>query len=370
MRGPQLVTLICYFTTINKFFFISRIKKKQPFFIMKKYIFSIILAMLTICSFAQTRTAVASGDWTDDNTWNPIGQPVSGEQIIIPSGMAVTIPNLSFVSLHTAPTQIQVSGQLIFGGYISGLDLRVGSIVTVCGVITTPDCDPVDYYISICYTTGNPPPTPTCQFTAAEICGFNAGGVCYQLSNTGGGPLPVEMVSFNGSLIDGQVFLSWQTASEKNNKGFAVQHSVDGIVWENLGFVKGNGTSSQINNYAYPDKTPFQGMNYYRLSQIDNDGKVTLSKIVPVELVSVSDLNVFPNPTTGTATLGFTSQSEESGVVHLTDITGRVVFKKDLAIEKGNNQISLDLYQLPTGIYFAQMQIENVTQTTRLVVAR
>ncbi|TXI68171.1 MAG: hypothetical protein E6Q41_04540 [Cyclobacteriaceae bacterium] len=109
-------------------------------------------------------------------------------------------------------------------------------------------------------------------------------------------PLPVELISFTGTAENEKVNLKWVTASELNNDFFTVQHSTDGVEFESLGVIDGQGTKQSSTTYNFVDATPMAGVNYYRLKQTDFDGASSYSNIVAVNL----DLEwlLYPNPAT------------------------------------------------------------------------
>jgi Secretion system C-terminal sorting domain len=95
----------------------------------------------------------------------------------------------------------------------------------------------------------------------------------------------VNMSSLKGEVIANQyVNLNWQTYKEFNNKGFAVQRSADGILFETIGFINGKNNSNQLVPYSYTDYNPNFGTSYYRLIQTNFDGGYTLSETVLVKL--------------------------------------------------------------------------------------
>ena len=101
-------------------------------------------------------------------------------------------------------------------------------------------------------------------------------------------PLPVELTSFAGTLNGNTVTLNWQTATETNNSGFAIERSSSspGAIWDKIGFVEGNGTSTETKNYSFADKNLLSGKYSYRLKQIDFDGSFEYSEIVNVDVSS------------------------------------------------------------------------------------
>ncbi len=136
--------------------------------------------------------------------------------------------------------------------------------------------------------------------------------------------LPVNFTSFTAKANGTTTQLNWATATEINNKGFNVQHSLDGITYNNLGFVNGNGNSTQNNSYTFTHTSPTNGNNYYRLQQIDNDGKSAYS---PVQVASfnniVATLSVYPNPVI--STVNFNKNFAAGTTLQIVNSIGQVV---------------------------------------------
>jgi hypothetical protein len=138
--------------------------------------------------------------------------------------------------------------------------------------------------------------------------------------------LPVNFTSFTAKANGSTSQLNWATATEVNNKGFNVQHSVDGITYNNLSFVNGNGNSTQNNSYAFTHASPTSGNNYYRLQQVDNNGKSAYS---PVQVVNfnnlVTTLSVYPNPVI--STINFNKNFASGTSLQIINSVGQVVEK-------------------------------------------
>ena len=96
--------------------------------------------------------------------------------------------------------------------------------------------------------------------------------------------IPVELTSFTGNVNNyGQVVLNWQTASELNNQGFEIERRTESSEFRTIAFVEGAGTITETRNYSYIDKTADQGINYYRLKQVDFNGTYAYSDEVEVD---------------------------------------------------------------------------------------
>ena len=153
--------------------------------------------------------------------------------------------------------------------------------------------------------------------------------------------LPVELIKFSGIQRDKNVHLSWETASETNNHGFEIEHSIEGVEWQNIGFKIGEGSTSLFSQYDFIHEAPKTESNYYRLKQLDFDGKFEYSGIINVDFENNQEVVISPNPTTGIIRLNNFSE----GKIKIYDTVGRLL--KDLNISDQEINIS----DLPNGIY-------------------
>lgn len=115
-------------------------------------------------------------------------------------------------------------------------------------------------------------------------------------------PLPVEIISFKGELTAQGNLLKWETASEFNNHYFELERSASAENFEVIGKIEGMGTISQLSRYQFLDTAPLFGRNYYRLKQVDFDGKVNyVDKVILLvnedgQFTRELQLTLFPNP--------------------------------------------------------------------------
>jgi hypothetical protein len=110
--------------------------------------------------------------------------------------------------------------------------------------------------------------------------------------------LPVSYIHFNGNEINNSVLLNWTTTKEINNSHFNIQRSNNGIEFENISKVNGKGNSSAINEYTFTDVILQNGNLYYRLQQVDFDGKSSYSSIVVIKKGKDKsvEISIYPNP--------------------------------------------------------------------------
>jgi hypothetical protein len=145
--------------------------------------------------------------------------------------------------------------------------------------------------------------------------------------NALGSVVPVELVSFNAAITGNTVNLTWQTATETNNKGFDIER-LSGTTWVKTGFVSGKGTTSEVNNYSFSDKVSGSGKISYRLKQIDFSGKISYSKEVEVSYNGPGAYSLsqnYPNPFNPSTTIKFALAFDSNVKLTVYNITGQVV---------------------------------------------
>jgi hypothetical protein len=227
------------------------------------------------------------------------------------------------------------------------------------------------------------PPTVITNVTGG-IAGIQGGASCAALGNNGstnggngavlnsfarvfasaGFPaciLPIELAYFNAEKAGSSaVALNWRTNMEVGNFQFAIERSVDALHYETIGRVAslaGNGTGT---SYNWTDHFPVNGNNWYRLRQIDRDGRSTLSESVLVqfqgrEVVAVRAL--YPNPVSvpHEVILELSSPAPCNAVVSVNDIVGKMVYQVTLPLEEGVNSFRLPTQSMTAGIYFLKV---------------
>ncbi len=152
------------------------------------------------------------------------------------------------------------------------------------------------------YNNANANLNPNCGGTYPNSCSnpnlygpatLSSGG-----TTVGATLLPVILVDFTAELnSDKMVGLSWQTGQESNSNYFSIERSQDGSAWTPIGTVKAAGTSNTTVDYDFTDESPAAGVNYYRLSMVDRDGRYAYSEVKIVRTSTlVNKVTVYPNP--------------------------------------------------------------------------
>ncbi|KAA6439821.1 T9SS type A sorting domain-containing protein [Dyadobacter flavalbus] len=183
-------------------------------------------------------------------------------------------------------------------------------------------------------------------FTSTFHTGFSGFG----LSDAPVGPLPVTLSRFEGRHTAEGNLLSWTTATERSNAYFEVERSLNGKDFMMLGRVEGRGNAEAESKYRFMDSSYPAGISYYRLRQVDTDGKSALSRIISIDALTARDLNFYPNPVQSQLTLEVPDKAVQTVDIKIINSSGQVVLTKVNAGKK-NNGFGIDLSQLPAGIY-------------------
>lgn len=181
--------------------------------------------------------------------------------------------------------------------------------------------------------------------------------------------LPVELVSFTATPQDNQIALKWTTADEVNNKGFAVERSTDGVNYQTIGWVNGNGNANVTNHYLFNDVYVQPDiLYYYRLKQTDFDGKEKLSLTRTARLTSSAvKIMLNPNPAVQGKVALFISGIQNAVSVKMYNIQGQLV-KTWSQVNAHERQATLDLQGLKAGTYLIFIQLNDKTWTEKLLI--
>ena len=176
--------------------------------------------------------------------------------------------------------------------------------------------------------------------------------------------LPIQLENFKAALRHREVDLTWNTITEENNDYFSVERSMDGIEWYQIGRIKGAGQSNFLLSYQMTDEFPLNGLNYYRLGQVDFDGNITYSNIEVVENLNDEDgLNIYPNPTANILNISF-NNTENVNSVNLFDALGEKV-----ACIISNSK-TIDIQHLPAGFYWLKLEMSSGRVLSRKIIKK
>lgn len=182
------------------------------------------------------------------------------------------------------------------------------------------------------------------------------------------GPMPVKLVSFNGTYADGIATLNWSTSQELNNDRFELFRSNDGKDFELAATIAGAGNSFTPKSYRYQDRVIVSGNNvFYKLKQIDKDGRFTFSNIIKLSANSVtSSFLVFPNPAINDFTVSFSANKVGTATLLVRSTNGQTIISKTIDVKKGNNSMLVNASQLKTGMYYISVINDEINYNGKL----
>jgi Secretion system C-terminal sorting domain len=184
-------------------------------------------------------------------------------------------------------------------------------------------------------------------FTLPTGCGFLA-------------PLPLELVDFKAEDKGGKIQLNWTTANEINNAYFDIEHSSDSKIFNKIGQVKGAGTVNTKQYYSFLSEKPLNGINYYRLKQVDFDGKTDYSNIISIQQKGKSKVKIYPSVTSGELKI----EGTDNFVVFNTN--GQTVLS-----QSSKNERTFNLSNLASGIYIVKgLDTEGVNFLEKIMIVK
>jgi hypothetical protein len=182
-------------------------------------------------------------------------------------------------------------------------------------------------------------------------------------------PLPVVLTSFTAKRSGAGVVCKWETASEQHNDYFVVERSANSQDFVALSNVAGHGSTSAAHTYSFTDTRPAASLAYYRLRQVDVDGKTTYSAPVAVagDATVAPTLVARPNPSTGRFTLVSSFPTPTQVQATVVNLLGQQVATLNEQVGGDSAALSLDLSQQPAGVYLVRLVGPTGPTTVRLV---
>lgn len=174
-------------------------------------------------------------------------------------------------------------------------------------------------------------------------------------------PLPVQLIRFDLVKENNTVVLSWATATEINNKGFEVERSSNGRQWHTIATVASqaaDGNSIELKNYTAKDAKPLNGLNIYRLKQLDHDGQFNFSGVLKIHLEQEELVFIYPNPAQYKL---FLKGIEKAAEVRIINVNGRIV-KTIIALDE------INIADLAAGTYTVQVVVNGQLTERKLVI--
>ena len=283
---------------------------------------------------SNVNSAIANGtltlSWTAGNG--------AGRLIVMKEGSAPTAQPTD-LSTYPANATFKNGSQMAVGEYV--VYQSTGTSVTVTGLSNK------QYFYSIFEYNGATAPVYNKTAVSGSVV----------VSST----LPVSLVNFTAKAVNGAVELKWATAQESNSSHFVVERSIDGNNYTAFGTVQAAGTSSVRKDYSYTDQSANDGKVYYRLKQVDQDGKFWYSPVQVVEVKNASSVEIYPNPVTTNFKVAL-PKGVRGALLVVYDMKGSIVISRN--IKEGE---SVDASGLVRGSYIVTIEYNGTTSQSKLL---
>ncbi len=194
---------------------------------------------------------------------------------------------------------------------------------------------------------------------------FNINDAAITVVNT----TPVTFLNVSAVREGETARINWSTAMEQNNEKFVIERSATGSEFTEIGSVKGAGNSTSVNEYSFVDAQPFAGLNYYRIKQVDLDGRYSHTKVVSVNMshLSATTITSYPNPVKDVVNIEIKAVRAEKVTLELFDSKGARVMRRSINAMAGTNNTTLNLSTLGAGVYILKTSSQSLNATSRLV---
>ncbi|MFT3911101.1 MAG: T9SS type A sorting domain-containing protein [Ferruginibacter sp.] len=175
--------------------------------------------------------------------------------------------------------------------------------------------------------------------------------------------LPINLGSFNVRKQNATVQLFWSTEQENNSRSFIIERSSTGNKWDVVTSVPAAGNSSQKINYTTTDFKPAKGVNYYRLKQVDLDGKFNYSEIRSVYFGNDVNIVLVPNPAVDKVTVYLPGNTSPVSI-NIHNMNGQLVKQ----LSSNEEAVQIDVSGLSKGIYSLRINGKAVNEVRKLIV--
>ncbi len=301
---------------------------------MKKLYSTVIVILSVIFTFANpVNTALGNNNnWKDAASWSLNRKPQGGDTIVIPAGVTLIIDNNQ--DLHSQFLYVEIYGTLEIN---TGTRLKLNSASSI-----------------IVYTTGtiNANSVTKLKGSDADVSGPKLANNTTSSSPNGFDfftPLPVKFIGFNVARQNNNVLVQWATAEEINSSYFEVQRSENGNDWNTITTITAAGNTTLTRSYSYTDRNVTAKVVYYRVRQVDIDGRFT---ITPVRMIKNETGNTeikISATSSNSVYLHFSEQVKANVVVRLISTNGQVVSQK--TFDEPVGQVMMPVQNALKGIY-------------------
>ena len=222
--------------------------------------------------------------------------------------------------------------------------------------------------VKLVTTASAQPASATLEILNPLLYESPAGNLATSELNVQNVPLPVKLANFSARKVSETSVLNWQTTAEQNNIGFDMERSQDGKHFTKIGFEATqatNGNSTTVIDYKFVDEKPMTGINYYRLKQMDIDGKFVYSDVASVSFGNSTKqaITVYPNPAVNSVTV----MAQEVSKIEVYNVIGQLV---KVPVTYDANSSSINTAGLANGNYTLRVVSGTDVSNHKLVIKK
>lgn len=224
-------------------------------------------------------------------------------------------------------------------------------------------------YVIINSSEGGSPGEFTTYAVSDDIgTSYSTNSLTYNTPLRLGPPLPVGLSNFDITCTGNGAKLNWQTLTEQNSKNFEVERSNNGANgWSSIGSTSAAGNSTSVKQYEYYDLKG--GTAYYRLRQTDKDGRYTYSSVQKVSCKSPSSsILLYPVPAKNMLNLVLATERDTKATILLVDISGKIMRQVRTDLQKGTNNLKVNIAGLSSGEYILKVVGSEVFKTQKVTI--
>lgn len=184
--------------------------------------------------------------------------------------------------------------------------------------------------------------------------------------------LPVKWLSFIAEkFIKTQAKLTWITAQEINCKNFEIEYSNDAMTFYTIGILPAKGNSNINTNYSFIHENPINGVNYYRIKQIDINGNFAYSAIRKLVFKSDNIFEIFPQPSDGkNINIKFSEPINDDFTIEIFNVESKLVFSENIKNSLNKLTYNIEANELISGIYFVKINTKNGIIQTKIFIKK
>lgn len=185
--------------------------------------------------------------------------------------------------------------------------------------------------------------------------------------SSAGNVLPVHFVLLNSLCNGNNVVVKWRTAGQENGSYFNIERSSDGRNWSSIGSISSTGNGIGEQYFQFIDNSGSGSTAYYRITETDLSGRKTVSSIIRSSCATAESFSVYPNPVLDKTVVNISCTEAQEVMIYITDSKGAVVQNNSFSLLKGNNQLQVDMKDLPAGTYTVTAKWSGGVQGVKVV---